>query len=110
MHCFGKYAGKGEKGAPHSGIHYFAGRLRARRTSNEALKSRHANLEKRGGKLVVLRKIGSVDMRKLFVTGLQQFGYYGAEVLSLSPSRAEIRTKYVPAICRGASDICFKGN
>ena len=78
--AFGRFAGSAQRSASNLGVDFFLGRRRACRTSSVALRARHGKFLKRFRRLHALKRQG-YDMRQMFVTGLQQFSTYGAEVV-----------------------------
>ena len=61
----------------------FAGRGRALKKSTQTLRKRKGKLLKRVRRLQSLKTSG-YNMQEVYKTGLQQYSYYGAEVLGLN--------------------------
>ena len=80
--AMGKYAGKAVRGASNLGVAAFAGQLRCKAGCRLTLQEKAANLKRRKRRLAAVRR-GGADMEKLYVSGLQAYGYCGAEVVRL---------------------------
>ncbi len=96
--AFGRYAGSTSAAASNLGVDVFAGKRRTRKSSTPTLQRRRRQLLRRVRRLQTLRR-GGYDMRKLYVTGVQQFAYYGAEVVGMTQTElAQARSNYLSLI------------
>ena len=80
--AFGKFAGTVAQSGSNLGVDYAPGRRRAHKKSLNVLRKRAGGFTRRMRRLGVLRRKG-YDMQKLYVTGLQAYAFYGAEVVGL---------------------------
>ena len=105
---FGKFSGSREISAPNLGVDFFAGRRRAHRKSTGMLRKREGAFLRRARRLRALKQSG-YDMYKLYVTGLQAYSFYGADVVGLDPAQLKrARASYLglegsPARSRSAA-------
>ena len=81
--AMGKFAGTSNgRSAKNLGIDATAGQLRCRKGARLHLTARVKNLHARKRRLAAVKK-GGGDMQRLYISGLQSYGYYGAEVVGL---------------------------
>jgi hypothetical protein len=80
--AFGRFAGESKSSAPNVGIDFFVGRRRALRKSVGLIKTREIKFGRRVRRLRALRT-GGYNMRELYITGLQSYAHYGADVVGL---------------------------
>ncbi len=86
--AFGKHAGAPLQSAPNLGIDFAVGRRRAARASTRVLKRRQLKFKRRCRRLLSLKRAG-MNMREVFVTGLQAFTHFGAEVVGLDTAQMQ---------------------
>ncbi len=89
--AFGKHGGVAVAAASNLGVDLAAGRRRASRPSTRTIRKRQSSFIKRCRRLRALKRAG-LNMRTVFVTGLQAFSHYGAEVVGLDT--AQLRTAH----------------
>ncbi len=89
--AFGKHGGVAKAAASNLGVDLFTGRRRASRASTRTIRTRESRFLKRCRRLRALKRAG-LNMRTVFVTGLQAFSHYGAEVVGLDT--AQMRTAH----------------
>ena len=80
--AFGKFAGTVTQSGSNLGVDYAPGRRRAHKKTLNVLRKREGGFTRRLRRLGALRRKG-YDMQKLYVTGLQAYAFYGAEVVGL---------------------------
>ena len=96
--AFGRFAGAAAEAATNLGVDIFAGKKRAHRRNTPTLQKRKRKLLRRVRRLQMVKRAG-YDMRQLYVTGLQQYAYYGTEVVGMNPSELKAaRAQYLALV------------
>ena len=84
--AFGRFTGQAARSGSNLGVDFAPGRQRAHKKGVSVLRKREDGLRRRLRRLGALRRKG-YDMRKLYVTGLQSYAFYGAEVVGVDPQQ-----------------------
>ncbi len=80
----GIYGGKLVEGAAANlGIDFFCGQSRLKKTASRLLQQRSQKLKKRVGKIMSVKEAG-LNTLKLWTTGLQSYGFHGADIMGLT--------------------------
>ena len=106
--AFGRFTGQASRSGSNLGVDFAPGRQRAHKKGVSVLRKREDGLRRRLRRLGALRRQG-FDMRKLYITGLQSYAYYGAEVVGVDHQQLKsAQSRYLslvgsPARSRSAS-------
>lgn len=84
--AFGKHAGAALQAAPNLGIDFSVGRRRASRPTTKVIRTRQHKFLKRCRRLRALQRAG-MNMKEVFMTGLQSFSHHGAEAVGLDTAQ-----------------------
>ncbi len=107
--AFGQHTGQIQPAAANLGVDTWMGKRRSRRTTG-TLRGRLLKLRRRGRKLSALKAAAPEpsNMVHLYKTGLQSFGYFGAEVVGITDNELHQAQHHYLAVCGGASQARHK--